>query len=98
MISPLNPMDVLAVTYEYLFYPPSSDRLRPPAQRMARVLLLKSSTLGTFGHRLHPIILDMTGSLQQQMAGEPYTPYEIRPHHSRLKGRGYQPKKNQSWE
>jgi hypothetical protein len=39
--------------------------------------LLGSSTLGTMGHRLWPKNLDTTGSLQQQMAGEPYTSYWI---------------------
>jgi hypothetical protein len=53
-----------------------------------------SSTPGTTGHRLWPKILDTTGSLQRQMAGEPHTSYRIRPHHSRLKRRGHQPKKN----
>jgi hypothetical protein len=53
-----------------------------------------SSTPGTMGYRLQPKILDTTGTLQQQMAGEPYTPYQRMPHHSRLKRRGYQPKKN----
>jgi hypothetical protein len=32
------------------------------------------------------------------MAGELYTPYRIRLHHSRLKSRGHQPKKNKSRE
>jgi hypothetical protein len=32
ILSPLNPTDVPIVTYEYLFYAPSSDRLRPLAQ------------------------------------------------------------------
>jgi hypothetical protein len=31
VISPLNPAEVPVVPYEYLFYPPSSNRLRPPA-------------------------------------------------------------------
>jgi hypothetical protein len=44
MISPPNPTEVLAITYEYIFYPPSSDRFRPPAQQRARGLLLGSST------------------------------------------------------
>jgi hypothetical protein len=60
--------------------------------------LLGSSTLGTMGHRLKPKILDTTDSLQLQMAGEPYTPYWIWPHHSKLKTRGHQPKKNLSQE
>jgi hypothetical protein len=38
-ISPSNPMEVPVVTYEYQFYPPLSDWLRPPAQRRARGLL-----------------------------------------------------------
>jgi hypothetical protein len=32
------------------------------------------------------------------MAGEPYTPYQICPHHSWLKRRGHQPKKNETRE
>jgi hypothetical protein len=39
-------------------------------------------------------ILDTTSSLQRQMVGELYTPYWIKPHHSMLKRRGHQPKKN----
>jgi hypothetical protein len=46
-----------------------------------------SSTPGIAGSRLWPKILDTIGSLQQQTAGEPYTPYQIRPHHSWLKRR-----------
>jgi hypothetical protein len=50
MISPLNPTEVPAVTYEYLLCPPSSDWFRPPAQRSAWGLLSVSSTLGIVGH------------------------------------------------
>jgi hypothetical protein len=63
-----------AVTYEYLFYLPSSDRLQPPTQWMARGLLLGSSTPGTVGRRLCSKSLDTPGSLQRQTAREPYTP------------------------
>jgi hypothetical protein len=49
-ISSLNPAEVLAVIYEYLFYPPSSDRLWPPIQQRAQGLLSGSSTLSTMGH------------------------------------------------
>jgi hypothetical protein len=94
MISPPNLAEVPEVTYEYLFCPPSSDWLRPPAHWRARGLLSGSRTPGTVGHRLRLKILDMTGSLQQQTTREPYTPYQIRPHHSRLKGSGHQTKKN----
>jgi hypothetical protein len=52
-----------------------------------------SSTLGTASYWLRPKILDMTGSLQRQMAVEPYTPYRIGPHHSWMKRWGNQPKK-----
>jgi hypothetical protein len=38
-ISPPNPAEVPPVPYEYLFRPPSSDRLRLPAQRRTRGLL-----------------------------------------------------------
>jgi hypothetical protein len=31
--------------------------------------------MSTMGRRLRPKILDTIGSLQQQMAREPYTPY-----------------------
>jgi hypothetical protein len=85
-------MEVPAVTYEYLFCPSSSDLLRPPTQRGAWGLLSGSSTLGTAGHRLWPKILDTTGTLLCQVAGESYTLYRIMPHHSRLKRRGHQPK------
>jgi hypothetical protein len=94
MISLLNPTKVPIVTYEYLFYPPSSVWLWPPARRRARGLLSGSSNPGTVGHRLLSKILDTAGSLEQQMTGEPYTPYQIWPHHSRLKRRGHQPKKS----
>jgi hypothetical protein len=40
-----------------------------------------------------PKILDTIGSLQQQTAGEPNTPTRKRPHLSRLKRWGHQPKK-----
>jgi hypothetical protein len=63
MISLLNPVELPAITYEYLFYPGSSDRLRPPTQQRAQELLSGSSTLATMGHWLQPKILDMTGSL-----------------------------------
>jgi hypothetical protein len=55
--------------------------------------LLGSSTLGTAGHLLRHKILATSGSLQQQRAGEPYTPYQILPHHSWLNRRGHRPKK-----
>jgi hypothetical protein len=86
-------MEVPAVTYEYLFCPPSSDRLRPLAQSRPWRLLSGSCTLGTVGHRLRPKILETTGSLQWQTAEEPYTSCRIWPHHSRLKRREHQPKK-----
>jgi hypothetical protein len=58
------------------------------------VILLGSSTSGTTGHRLQSKILDTTGSLQWQMTRESYTPYQIKPGHSRMKRRGHQTKKN----
>jgi hypothetical protein len=58
----------------------------------------ESSTPGTMGHRLRPNILDMVGSLQQQIAREPYTPYLIWSHHLGLKRRGHQSKRNQTRE
>jgi hypothetical protein len=51
--------------------------------------VLGSCTPGTVGRRLRPINLDTTGSHQQQMVGKPHTLYQIRPHHSWLKGRTY---------
>jgi hypothetical protein len=77
MISPLKAAETLIVTYEYLFYLPLSDRLRPPARRKARGLLSGSSTQSNTGHWLRPKILDTTDSLQQQTTREPYTPYRI---------------------
>jgi hypothetical protein len=59
-------------------------------------VLSGSSTPGTVGHRLRHKILDTASFLQWQTAGEPYTPYRIRPYHSRLNRRGYQSKKNKS--
>jgi hypothetical protein len=66
VITPLNPAMVPTISYEYLFYHPSSDRLRPPTQRKARGLLSGSCTLGIVGHRLRPTKLDTAGSLQRQ--------------------------------
>jgi hypothetical protein len=40
---------------------------------IARGLLSGSNTLSTMGSWLWPKNLDTTGSLQQQMVGEPYT-------------------------
>jgi hypothetical protein len=73
---------------------PSSDWLRPPTQRKARELLSGSTTSGTVGCRLRPKILDTASFLQRQMVVESYTLYWIWPHHSWLKGRGHQPKRN----
>jgi hypothetical protein len=64
MISLLNHVEVPTVTTEYLFCPPSSNQLQPPAQWMAWGILSGSSTPGTVGHRLQPQIMDTTGSLQ----------------------------------
>jgi hypothetical protein len=66
IITPLNPVVVPAVLYEYLLCHPSSDRLWPPARRKARGLLSGSCTPSTAGHRLRPNNLDTSGSLQQQ--------------------------------
>jgi hypothetical protein len=44
-----------------------------------------STTLGIAGRWLQSKILDTIGSLQRQTVGEPYTSYQINPHHSRLK-------------
>jgi hypothetical protein len=49
-ISPPNPREVHTVPYEYLFHLPSSDQLRPPAQRMARVLGLLPRVLRVTGY------------------------------------------------
>jgi hypothetical protein len=94
MASPLNPVMAPAVTYEYLFCLPLSERLRTPAQWKARDLLSGSCTPGTVGHRLRLINLDTTDSLQRQTGEKSHTPYRILPHHSWLKGRGHLPKKN----
>jgi hypothetical protein len=75
MISPSNPMAAPVVTYEYIFCLSLSDQLRPPTQWKAQGLLSGSSTPDTVGHRLRPKILDMTYSLQQQMARESYALY-----------------------
>jgi hypothetical protein len=39
-------------------------------------LSVRVNTPGTAGYRLQVKILDMIGSLKQQMAGELYTPYQ----------------------
>jgi hypothetical protein len=75
MASPRNPVIAPTVTYEYPFCLPSSDWLGPPTRWKAQGLLSGYGTLGMTGHWLWPKILDTAGSLQQQMAGEPYTPY-----------------------
>jgi hypothetical protein len=54
MASPPNPTAVPVVTYEYLFYIPSSERLWPPAQQKAWWLLSGSCTPSTVGRRLQP--------------------------------------------
>jgi hypothetical protein len=64
MASPSNPVVAPAVTYEYLFFLPSSDRLWPPTQGKAWRLLSGSSTLGTMGPWLRHKLLDTIGSLQ----------------------------------
>jgi hypothetical protein len=74
MASPPNPAKAPAVTYEYLFYLPSNERLWPLAQQKAQGLLSVSSTPDTASCRLWPKNLDMTGFLQQQMTGEQCTP------------------------
>jgi hypothetical protein len=58
-----------------------SHALKQIEENIARVVS-GSSTPGTTGRQLWPKILDTIGSLQQQMAREPYTPYRIWPHHS----------------
>jgi hypothetical protein len=46
------------------------------------------NTLGTTGHRLRTKVLDTIGSLQWQMAGEPYTPYQEMTSPLQAKGEG----------
>jgi hypothetical protein len=94
MALPPNLAAVPTVTYEYLFYLQSSERLWPSAQWEARGLLSGFCTPGAVDHQLRPINLDMISALQQQMAEEPSTLYRIGPHHSWLKRRGHQLKKN----
>jgi hypothetical protein len=53
-----------------------------------------SSTSGTTSRQVWLKILDMTGSIQWQTIWELCAPYRIWPHHSWLKRRGHQPKKN----
>jgi hypothetical protein len=54
-----------------------------------------SCTAGTVVRQLRPKILDTIGSLQRQMAGEPYTPYqETTPPLQAEEGEGHQPRKN----
>jgi hypothetical protein len=82
MALPMNLAVVPAVTYEYLFFLPLSEWLRPPAQQKAWGLLSGSYNLSTVGCLIRPKNLDTTNSLQQHPAGEPSTLYQIRPHHS----------------
>jgi hypothetical protein len=94
IITPPKSAAVLVVSYEYLFYLPSSERLWPLARRKAWGLLLGSCTLGIVSRQLWLKILDTTVSLQQQISGKSYTPYQMQPHHSWLKRRGHPSKKN----
>jgi hypothetical protein len=94
MVSPSNPAMVLIVTYEYIFYLPSSERSRPLVRWKARRLLLGSYTPGTVGHQLRSKNLDTVSSLQRQTAEKSSTPYRIWPHHSWLKRKGHQHKMN----
>jgi hypothetical protein len=70
-------MGVPTVPYEYLFRPPSSDRLQPPAQTGG-----SGDTVGVTYPKYHgpPVmaqkILDTIATLQRQMVGEPHTPYQ----------------------
>jgi hypothetical protein len=75
IVTQLNPVATTTTSYEYLFYLLSSDRLRPPAQRKSLGATIGSCTLGTAGHWLRCKNSDMTDYHQQQIAGEPYTPY-----------------------
>jgi hypothetical protein len=63
MASPLNPMAIPAVTYEYLFCLPSIEQLQPLIRWKAWGLLLGSCTPGTTGHQLQPLNMNTTGSL-----------------------------------
>jgi hypothetical protein len=65
IITPPKSAAVPVVSYEYLFYLPSSERLRPLARRKAWGLLLGSCTLGIVSRQLWLKILDTTISLQQ---------------------------------
>jgi hypothetical protein len=95
MASPPNPVMVHVVTYEYLFCLLSSERLQPPARRKDRGLLSGSCILGTAGHWLQSkksghVLSPSSG----RTVGESLTPCQVRSHHSLLKGRDHQPKKN----
>jgi hypothetical protein len=75
IISPPNPAEVSVVPYENLFYPLSSDQLRPPAQRRARGYCRGKLPQIACAASYNPTLLDMTDSLQQHTAEGPYTPY-----------------------
>jgi hypothetical protein len=93
---PLNLAVVLIVSYEYLFCLSLSEQLWLPAQWKALGLPSGSCTPGTAGHRFQPKYLDIIGFLLWQTAGEPSTPYWIQLHHSWMKRRGHQLKKNKT--
>jgi hypothetical protein len=92
-ISPSNLAGVPVVTYDYQLCLLSRGHIQLPAQQNAHGLLSGSCTSGTAGHRLQPKILDTIGSLQQQIAQETHTPYQICLYHSRLKRGGTNLKK-----
>jgi hypothetical protein len=71
--SPSNLVAAPVVTYEYLFYLPSSERLHPPARWKARELWPGSCTPGTTGRRLQPKNLDTTGPSNGKWLGN-HTP------------------------
>jgi hypothetical protein len=65
MASPLNPVVVPAVTYEYLFFLRLSDRLRSPTRWKARGLLTGSCTPGYHGS---PVMAQKFGYAQYPLA------------------------------
>jgi hypothetical protein len=74
MTSPPNPAIEPTVTYEYLFFLPLSNRLRQPLDGRLRGyyqgFVPQVPRVTGYG----PKNLVMTGSHQQQMARDPYTP------------------------
>jgi hypothetical protein len=94
-ILPPNPAEVPTIPYEYLFHPPLSDRLRPPAQRRAQGYCWGNLPWVPWATSYGPKDLrDDWFSLAANSWGDIHLVPGNDPHHSKQKRRGDQPKKN----